>query len=692
MSPNLPSFAFFPEVPWRDRIVPVEWEACLSTWVSLTEAYLSLSEDDLIRHVKQDESLISFQVAFAREVATSGIHILGSSRSGTLLVRRCFLLSSRLLRLPSPPSDLLTWEFLSDFSRVYGKKHAAPSVKLVFQTQEVTASLQALKKSLVIALDSGIKGDISLVEARLKRVNHFIHASPDVAAFFLAGSDFLDGLISCFRVMNPPLRKAIITTTYLCLIGLTEGDSPRYSMLVDQLYSLKNAADTHQDGPLNASDSMVPELVTATPLLKHIQHRLEHAGVGLSRSKAVITALEAYRKPGGSARPKRLIKRKIDKGKGIATEEQANALGEMRVHRMSQISQIQDLFPDLGSGFISLLLDEYGDDTEQVITHLLEDSLPPQLAKADRTRELFVFPDSIVREYIADSTIYRPLEREERESHDIAPRSTPHQIPERQSIYDDDEFDRLAIDVSNLHFGKRNPEQTTDDILKDRSSAPNKAAILSALSAFDADDDERDDTYDAADAGFVVNDGHPEDGDDQKRKDINEEALFRAYQVNPKAFDKDSTTRRSAARTQLKQLTNMTDEAIEGWAVMLTRTPHQMKQLEMKYSAFSGSQPALASTAWRAGATGSGPEDSDADFGGGPSARGSQGRGRVRGGGRGGGRSGRGGDRGGTAAGPTGDKETENARKRKEANKGARANHNRRDQHAKKMGRGGFPG
>lgn len=255
-------------------------------------------------------------------------------------------------------------------------------------------------------------------------------------------------------------------------------------------------------------------------------------------------------------------------------------------------------------------------------------------------------------------------------------------------MFDDDEFDQLAVDLSNVHFGKRNPDKSADDILNDRSSAPNRAAILSALSAFDADDDERDDTYDAADAGLVVNDGTAEDADD-KRKDANEEVLFRTYQSDPKAFDRDAATRRSNTRAKLKQQTGMTDETIEGWAVMLARTPHQMRQLEAKYSAFGGEQPILAPTAWRASPADSVAEDSEADGSGTNTPRGgSRGRGR---GGRGGGRGGRGG-RGGNVAGPSGEKDTENARRRKEASKGSRANHNRRDQRARKMARGGFPG
>lgn len=249
-------------------------------------------------------------------------------------------------------------------------------------------SLQGLKKALISGLDTGIKGDLGAVEVRLKRLNHLLHASPDAAAFFMAGTDFLDGLVSCFKIMNPPLRKAIITTAYLCLAGLTEGDHPSFSLLSDQLYSLKAAADAHKAGPIGPNDSMVPELITSTPILKHVLQQLEKAGNSATRIKSVIASLETYRKPGGMIRPKKFIKRKIDKGKGPLDVNTDTEFQEMRVHRMSQISQIQDLFPGLGSGFISLLLDEYNNDNEQVIAHLLEEDLPAHLGTADRGKEL----------------------------------------------------------------------------------------------------------------------------------------------------------------------------------------------------------------------------------------------------------------------------------------------------------------
>lgn len=269
----------------------------------------------------------------------------------------------------------------------------------------------------------------------------------------------------------------------------------------------------------------------------------------------------------------------------------------------------------------------------------------------------------------------------------MAPHSTPPQISSRRNVFDYDEFDQLAVDTSKLHIGRRNPNRTADDILEDRSTAPNKAAILSALAAFDSDDDERDDTYDVADVGGTVDSATPGNNPEEanaETRDAHDEALFRAYKMSPDVFSREAETRRGKARAALREETGMTNEAIEGWGLMLSRDPRQMRRLEAKFSNFTGAQKELAPTAWRASPAGSGTEDSDIDGNG-------RGRGGFRGrGGRAGG-AGRGRGRG-NVAGPSGDKDTEAARHRKEANKGSRANHNRRDQRARKMARGGFPG
>ncbi|KAK3348759.1 hypothetical protein B0T25DRAFT_546459 [Lasiosphaeria hispida] len=673
-SSKLPAFALFPLAAWRDQLLPDEWAACLDAWLALVGSYLSLSETEFLSISAKDESLVTFLTSFTRETAVDGVAILGQSQSAKKLLRDSFLLVSKLVRSSSPPSGLAQWEFLSDLSRVYGKKKADDLLSHLPEPAQAQfdGSLAVLKKFLIKNLDAGIQGgDLKAIEAKLDRVGDLIHASPYVASFFLAGDDFLDGLISCFKIMNPPLRKVIVSTTYLCLIGLAEGQ--KMSALTDQLYSLKTAAATHKTGPLNVNDSLVAELVTSTPVLQQLQRKLEETGTTSSRTKSIINELSTFKKgSGGLLKPKRLIKRKIDKGKGLAEHDEAQVQQEMHIHRMSQVSQVQDLFPELGSGFVSKLLDEYTDDTEQIISHLLEDSLPAHLQSADRSEEL------------SHKATTKP-------SH-LAPRSTPplapSPIPIRHNIYDDDELDRLAMDASKLQLGKRDLD--ADRLLADRSTAPNKAAILSALAAFDSDDDERDDTYDAADVGGTVDRAHGDE--DQPLADTVEATLFRAFQATPKLFDRDSATRRGLDRARLRAETGMTDEAVEGWAVMLRRDPQRRRRLQMRYGEWTGAQREIESVAWRAGVAGEG-EDGESDSAG--SAPPSFHRGGGRGGpshvtdrGRGGRVRGGGGRGGGNQPAP----DSEAARRKKEANKGSRANHNRRDQRARKMGRGGLPG
>ncbi|KAL6893203.1 hypothetical protein HDV57DRAFT_513416 [Trichoderma longibrachiatum] len=663
MSSSLPPFAPFPKASLRQHVSSDEWEALSEAWIALSQAYLDLDEAAFKKEAIDDTSLTTFISTFVEEEAAAESSAETIASSSPRLLSTIFRLTSRILTTSPPPPRLLDAHFLARLARTFPKKHTAPLLSRLFASSHaapVEASLLALKKLLIPHLDAGSRGDLKLVEHELAQLNPLLHASPDACVLLLAGSDFFDGLVTCFRVVNPPLRKTIVTTLYLCLVGLTEVEPPKWSMISDQLYAIQVAADAHRKGPLNPNDSLGADLVTNTPILKTLLRKVESSTSAPSNIKNRITALETF-KTGIIVRPKKLVKRKLDKGKGREAPEDVHA--EMHVHQMSQIAHVQDLFPDLGAGFIVKCLDEYHDDVEQVIANLIDETLPPHLATADRSEPLSHSQPDI-----------KPHK-------DLAPRSTPPQLPTRRNVFDDDEFDRLAIDASKLSFGKKNPDKTADDVLKDKSTAPNKAAILSALAALDPDDDERDDTYDAADVGGTVDAGSSQEADS------NEELLFRAFQGDSSVFGRDAETRRSGVRGKLRDETGMADEAIEGWAVMLQRNPAQMKRLEAKY-AWSGQQAQLERTSWRA-AAGSGTEESDPDGG-----RGGRGGGRARGGGgggrgRGGGGRGRG---GGNVAGPTGEKETEVARKNKEAHKGARANHNRRDARAKKMARGGFAG
>ncbi|AEO58517.1 hypothetical protein MYCTH_2305903 [Thermothelomyces thermophilus ATCC 42464] len=702
-SSRLPAFALFPIAAWRDQLPADEWVSCLNAWVALLGSHLSLSDPEFSTISINDDSLQAFLTSFAREVALGGAATLGSSSAAKRLVKDCFSVVARLLRSPSPPPGLVQWEFLSDLSRVYGKKKVERLLDSVSANSKghLDSSLSSLKRFLIKNMDAGLNGgDLKGIEERLERVNDLIRVSTSVAEFFVAGSDFVDGLISCYKITNPPLRRALIATTYLCLTGLAEGQ--KMSALTDQLYSLKAAADTHRAGPLNANDSLVAELVTSTPLLQRLQRKLEESATPFNRTKSVLAELSAFKKPGGGlTKPKRLIKRKIDKGKGIAEYDEAQAQQDLNVHRMSQISQIQDLFPDLGTAFISKLLDEYASSTEEVISHLLDDSLPPHLQSANRSEDLAPQQPSPLKPR-RDSFVPRPTPP-------LSPSNPP--IPNNNNDDDDDnDDDDLALLAGRaggkLHIGKRPGD--ADALLAQRPTAGSKSAILSALAAFDSDDDERDDTYDAADVGGTVDAsasapppdgygyGYDKDKDNDNDNDNDgasalpadaEATLFRAWMANPGAFARDTGARKGSERARLRAETGMRDEAIEGWAVMLGRDAGMKRRLTARYGEWTGEQAELPSTAWRAG--------DDREEGGSEGTSGGRGRGVVvvvgGGRGRGRGRGGRGGSRGGGAAASPGP-DSDLARRRKEANKGSRANHNRRDQRARKMARAGFAG
>ncbi|KXX77417.1 CUE domain-containing protein 3 [Madurella mycetomatis] len=677
-SSRLPAFALFPIAAWRGQLVSEEWVACLNAWLALVDSHLSLSDEDFLAISTKDQSLLAFLTSFIREAALGGVSILGPSLSAKRLPKVCFSLVTRLLHSSSPPSGLAQWGFLADLSRVYGKRKAEVLLSVLPGVSRgyMDASLAGLKKFLIKNLDAGLDGgDLKGIEEQLERVNDLIRASPSVAEFFLAGSDFLDGLVNCYKLTNPPLRKALVATTYLCLVGLAEGQ--KLSALTDQLYSLKAAAAAHKSGPLNVNDSLVAELVTSTPILQRIRRTLDQSGGSSSRTKSVLTELGTFKKPGGSlSKPKRLIKRKIDKGKGLAEYDEAQVQQEMHIHRTSQISQVQDLFPELGSGFIAKLLDEYSDNPEQVVSHLLDGSLPPHLASADRSEEL---------SHPSTTTPAQPR-------HSQLPARLLQSTPQDSDASD---LDMLTAPTARLHIGKAGgAHATADALLSAPTSATHKAAILSALATFDADDDERDDTYDAADVGGTVDTSTPAlerpapgQGQDQQQTGLAEgaeAALFAAWQADPGLFGRDAATRKGAERERLRQTAGMTDEAVEGWAVMLGRDAAMRKRLEGRYGegAWRGEQTLLEGTrgAWRAELDTEGEgegEGSDSAAGRGGYRRGGAGRGR-------GGRGGRGRGRGGNA--PPADSKL--ARRRKEENKGSRA----REGRARKMARGGFAG
>ena len=380
---SVPHFAPFPDAKVRKSILPDEWQLYLDSWASLSELYLRLEDQKFSEATKEESSLTQFLLSFFHELALDDE--LASKVAS--LRKKTFFLLHRILSKEDIPSHLLSWSTLSDICHAYPKSEQFRTLLQGSWKRKGAAiekSLQTAKTSLIRNLESKRPEE---AEKTLDRIAPLLRASSDASIFMLTGSDFLDSLLSAYPQVPQSMQKKLVTTAYLGLTAALEGPKPNYSLLSDHLYSLKSSEGQDQKKE-PGKKTLVADLVTNTPLLEKIREKATTPEA--TRVKNTAASLSAFRQS-SLARPKRLIRRKVDKGKAAADQDSYGHgafTGEIHVHRMSMISQIQDLFPDLGAGFIVKCLDEYNDDIEQVTAHLLEDSLPPHLIEADRSEKL----------------------------------------------------------------------------------------------------------------------------------------------------------------------------------------------------------------------------------------------------------------------------------------------------------------
>ena len=108
----------------------------------------------------------------------------------------------------------------------------------------------------------------------------------------------------------------------------------------------------------------------------------------------------------------------------------------------SLISNVRDILPDLGEGFIEAALEEYDFNSESVINALLEDNLTPNLRSMDRKK--------------ADR---KPPPEKRRST------PPPSNYPEHKNVYEDAGFEGLK----DFHVGKRETAKNVKSLLDDKS-------------------------------------------------------------------------------------------------------------------------------------------------------------------------------------------------------------------------------
>lgn len=274
----------------------------------------------------------------------------------------------------------------------------------------------------------------------------------------------------------------------------------------------------------------------------------------------------------------------------------------------SLVSQVKDLLPDLGEGFIIKCLEEYGHNSESVINHLLEDNLSPHLLELDRT---------MPRQQSVDPC---PL------------------VSSRSNVFADDEFDvfsRDVVDTSRIWKGRKKPE-TAAQVLADKSAILaqkerySQYSMVSEEHTVDADyDDEYDDTYDGNQIG--ANDADSDDELISRRPFTIPQVLrSRDREVNVQEMDEEEAEEETGPKP---------DHFIQDPAVLRERAEARRANYYARKGFRHDNTASVAGT--------------------------SRGQGQSR--------------------------ETVQERRKKEANKGARANHNRRTMADRKRNKGMIP-
>ncbi|XP_014797190.1 PREDICTED: activating signal cointegrator 1 complex subunit 2 [Calidris pugnax] len=251
---------------------------------------------------------------------------------------------------------------------------------------------------------------------------------------------------------------------------------------------------------LQQASSTLDETRTA-----YILQAVESAWEGVDRKKAQIVrdpTLPAT--PNGASAVEEGTAEDVEElGAAYASEDECAGAAAAPIAKVSGveldslISQVKDLLPDLGEGFILACLEEYGYSAEQVINNILEDKLVPYLDKLDRTMQRQLKPDPT------------PL------------------VTSRYNVFQNDEFDvfsRDSVDVSRIQKGKRREKDTTRSLLNDKRLVAQQKERYSQYSVVVEEvplqpgeaqlykedyEDEYDDTYDGNQVG--ANDADSDD-------------------------------------------------------------------------------------------------------------------------------------------------------------------------------------
>ncbi|KAL9536872.1 hypothetical protein MBANPS3_012297 [Mucor bainieri] len=618
------------------------WKTAFNAWIRNLTELLNMQEADFIHETTSNESLSHFVEQILNEQMDT------TATVDSKLIRCVFLVYYRLSGVKiAHLNPLLTADKLCSFAVVYGESNVSAVRHIMAQlTQEEAIEKELL--SVISMLVDAVQSMPNLLVAPtsietldrayvLVRVLDALFSATLFVDVIQSSFDTLDSvLIECYRDIIPTLKKTVDS----------DSNAAPYAFLVKKsLVSTFNSyADGHFFRPLGYISSTKdhhsleklsePIDAAAIDLINNkLLEYIENSGLESSKTAFVdgplvldweveyhITEkLDKINKDAFGGDEERLeflmlsMEQVRDSNAGTGSwgdnlqpqqppsaQTQKSPAIYQNVERTSKISQIHDLFPDFGDGFIEACLDANNDDVEVVIMQLLEDSLPASVSGLDRKMERKPLPDA--------ATAVSELTHLESEAEAVYLEAEARENPKeesvlksRRNVYDNDEFDifnRRTVDTSKVYAGKKD-KADADALLDDKSFIQSeKKNVLQRV--VDMYDDDYDDTYDDINDAGVPSTMENGDGDAavdvvRKKQEVidpgieNESLLVHSFVDNAELFARNSTARKSTKRAELRKRTGMTDEQLEGWAIMFKRNPRKDRILD-RYMLFDGNQ------------------------------------------------------------------------------------------------------
>ncbi|CEP12670.1 hypothetical protein [Parasitella parasitica] len=617
------------------------WKITFDAWTSNLITLLNMEDNLFINETISNESLSLFVEQIWNDQMDN------TTTANPALIRYVFLIYSRLAKVQnSKANPLLSADKLCSFAVVYGEHNTDEVRRIMTQLvqedyiQVELLSVIAMLVDIVHAMPNLLiaPATIEILDRAyvLVRVLDALISATVFAEAIQSSFDTLDiVLIDCYRDIVPILKRTVDFNS----------DAAPYAFLIKK--SLVSAFNSYADGHFFKPLGYISSTPTHTNVEK-LSDPADISTIGLMSSKILeyieSSGLESSKNAfvdgplimdweieyriaekldwinknlfGGDDDRIEFLKLSMEQvrdsnmetgswGDTIKPQElYSQSLQEQNifqnVERTSKISQIHDLFPGLGDGFIEACLEANDDNAETVIMQLLEDSLPSVVKGLNRKMERKTLPDAVATvaqlnrlESEAEAVYLETDARENYKKEDV--------LKSRRNIYDNDEFDifnRGNVDSSKVYVGKKD-KGNADSLLDDKTFIQNeKKNVLQRV--VDMYDDDYDDTYDDInDAGIPSS---VENGDASAALDVvrkkqeivdpgieNESLLVHCFLDNPEIFDRSSAGRKSTKRAELRKRTGMTDEQLEGWAIMFKRNPRKDRILD-KYMLFDGNQ------------------------------------------------------------------------------------------------------